>query len=73
MTKHCFCGNDLFQKNLIAELKKYSKQECMKVEHLNFGVWMLGKQKWDYYPPKSTCFIYIPNRYKERKVFEKKS
>ena len=31
-----FCGNYLFQKNVIAELKKYLKLECMKVERSNF-------------------------------------
>ena len=45
-----FCGNDLFQKNVISELKKYSKLECMKVGQLNFG---------DFYQSKSICFIYI--------------
>ena len=28
-----FYGKDLFLKNVITELKKYSKLECMKVEH----------------------------------------
>ena len=32
-----FVGNDLFKKNVMAEWKKYSKLECIKVEHLNFG------------------------------------
>ena len=32
-----FRGNDLFPKNVISELKKYSKLECMITEHLNFG------------------------------------
>ena len=41
-----FCENDLFQKNVITELKKkYSKLEHMKVEHLNFGDLVFGKQK----------------------------
>ena len=31
-----FSRNDLFQKNVISDLKKYSKLECMKVEHINF-------------------------------------
>ena len=30
-----FGGNNLFQKNMIAKLKKDSKLEHMKVEHLN--------------------------------------
>ena len=30
-----FCVNNLFQKNVIAELKIYSKLERMKVGHLN--------------------------------------
>ena len=40
-----FCENDLFQKNVIAELKKYSKLEHMTVEHLNFCNEVLSKQK----------------------------
>ena len=32
-----FCGNDLFPKNMISELKKYSKLEHMKMEHLHLG------------------------------------
>ena len=40
-----FCGNDLFQKNVIAKLKKkkYSKLEHMKVENFNFSDWVLSE------------------------------
>ena len=31
-----FYGNDLFKKNVISEMKKYSKLKRMKVEPLNF-------------------------------------
>ena len=31
-----YCENDLFLQNLIAELKKYSKLECMKAGYINF-------------------------------------
>ena len=33
-----FGGNDLFQEYVIAGLKKYSKLERMKAEHLNFWI-----------------------------------
>ena len=49
-------GKDLFQKNVIAELKKIFKH--MKVEHLNLGDWVLGKQKMDYYQPKFMFYLY---------------
>ena len=39
-----FCGNYLFQENEIAGLKKYSKLERMKVEHLYFWDYVLGRQ-----------------------------
>ena len=52
-----FCGNDLFQENEIAELKKYSKLDHMKVEHLNFGDLVLGKLKMGLLSTK-ICFIY---------------
>ena len=67
-----FCGNDLFQKNVIVELKKifrFGIHESGTFKFLGLGV--KQNKRGNYYPPKSVCFIYIPNRYKERKVFEK--
>ena len=66
-----FCGNDLFKKNMIAELKQIFKVGTH--ENGTFKFWRLGvRQTKDYYTPKSIFVIYIPKRHKERKVFEKK-
>ena len=48
-------------------LKKYSKLECMKVEHLNFGVGV-RLIKMDYYQPKSVSSIFLMDLKKGRSV-----
>ena len=55
------------------KIKRNIQNWNMKMKHSNFQDWVFNKKKkWDYYKPKSLCFIYIPKRPKERKVLEKK-
>ena len=39
------CGNNIFQRNVISEFKKFSKLKYIKIEPSNFGDWLLSKQK----------------------------
>ena len=67
-----FCGNDLFQKNVISELKKEFKVETHESETFKFlglGFWQI---KDGITIEQNLCFIYVLNRYIEIKVFEKK-
>ena len=67
-----FCGNELFQENVIAELEKIFKVGMHESGTFKFWGLSVRQTNGGITINQYLYFFYIPKRHKGRKIFEKK-